>query len=36
VVVTPSHVTCPTSPTEQLRSTAEQLLALTLLEQETV
>jgi hypothetical protein len=36
VVVTPSQVTCPGSPTEQLRSTAEQLLELTLLEQDTL
>ena len=37
-VVTPSQVTCPGSLTEQLllTSTAVQLLALTLLEQETV
>jgi len=35
-VVTPSQVTCPGSLTEQLRSTAVQLLVLTLLEQETV
>lgn len=35
-MVTPSQVTCPLWPAEQLRSIAEQLLALTLLEQDTV
>ena len=35
-VVTPSQVTCPGSPTAQLLSTAEQLVTLVPLLQETV
>jgi hypothetical protein len=35
VVVTPSQVTCPGSPTAQLRSTAVQLVELLLPEQLT-
>jgi len=35
-VVTPSQVTCPGSPTEQLPSTAEQLVLLLLPSQLTV